>query len=95
MADTNPFDVSPLTAALHDAVDAARASMTAAGFDVRGMVVVADAQHQAAPEYVRSAAAFPMNAWGEHADMLREGVEVFERARAATLDGRITPPSEN
>lgn len=96
MADaSNPLNTTPLTAALHEAVRAARRTMEARGFDVRGMVVVADASHPEAPEYVRSAAAFPMDAWGSHAELLREGVEVFERGARATLDGKLKPPSEN
>lgn len=93
--EDDPFDPTPLMAALHRAVTAARKSMQADGFDVRGLVVVANAQHAAAREYVRSAAAFPLNAWAEHAAMLREGVHVFEQARRATLDGKLELPDQN
>lgn len=95
MAEPNPFNTTPLTAALHEAVSAARRTMEARGFDVRGLVVVADASHPEAPEYLRSAAAFPMDAWGAHAELLSEGVKVFERGARATLDGKLRPSSDN
>ena len=59
--------------------------MTLAGFDVRHLVMVAQARHPAAPAYGNSAVAFPMAEPVLHAELLRGAADVFERQAAHPL----------
>lgn len=80
--DENPFGMTPLADALHRALDAARVEMTLAGFDVRHLVMVAQARHPAAPACGNSAVAFPMAEPVLRAELLRGAADVFERQAA-------------
>lgn len=77
----NPFNQGPLMEALHAAVDDARERLRFAGYDATGAVLAVNID--VGGETLRTAAAFPMNDFAGHADLMREGATIFEAAGAA------------
>ena len=82
----NPFEretvgQAALQDALHRAVDAARASMRESGYDVEAATLAATVRWD--DDRLRTAAAFPMNDYKGHADLMREGAIVFDMASGA------------
>ena len=75
--DANPFEAVPLQEALHLALGEARCALEAAGFEVRGAVIVADVRHADAPQFNRAAVAHPMDDWQSHLDLLEGAQRVF------------------